>query len=95
MDYEKAKAQTMEALKDPKVGDRFHEMYSYWMYVLAVTPETVTFIGAGGPCTFPDDGKIETVSRERFLKKFTYNSMPDKSYMLLADRGNRVEGWLK
>jgi hypothetical protein len=65
------------------------------MFVLAVTPETVTFISASPPCTFPDDGKIETVTRERFVKKYTYDSIPDKSYMLLEGRGNKVEGWLK
>jgi hypothetical protein len=94
MTYDDKMKQTIEALKNPRVGDRFHEMYSFWMYVLAVTPETVTFITASPPCTFPDDGKIETLSRNEFVKKFTYQSIPGKSYMMLVDRGNDVEGWL-
>jgi hypothetical protein len=98
-DYEAQEEQTMiqtvEALRNPQVGDRFHEMLSFWMFVLEVTPETVTFMTAAPPCTFPDDGKIETLPREGFLKKFTYESIPDNSYLLLADRGNNVAGWLK
>jgi hypothetical protein len=95
MDYDARMAQTMEALKDPQVGDRFHEMYSFWMFVLVVTPAEVTFMTASPPCSLPDDGKIATLTRELFIKKFTYQSIPDKSYLLLADRGNNVAGWLK
>jgi hypothetical protein len=58
VNYDARMAQTMEALKDPQVGDRFHEMYSFWLFILAVTPN-------------------------------------DKSYLLLADRGNNVAGWLE
>jgi hypothetical protein len=36
--YEQTKKATANAVKHPRAGMRFHEMYSYWYYVLAVLP---------------------------------------------------------
>lgn len=40
---------TREALADPKPGDRYHEMYSFWIVVAAVSEWGVTVLEAGGP----------------------------------------------
>ena len=40
---------TREALADPRPGDRFHEMYSAWTVVVAVSSWGVTVLEAGGP----------------------------------------------
>ena len=40
---------TKEALADPKPGDRFHEMYSWWTVVVAAGEWGVTVLQAGGP----------------------------------------------
>jgi len=40
---------TKEALADPKPGDRFHEMYTWWTVVVAVSDWGVTVLQAVGP----------------------------------------------
>jgi hypothetical protein len=40
---------TRQALADPRPGDRFHEMYSWWTVVVAVSDWGVTVLQAGGP----------------------------------------------
>lgn len=86
--------QTMEALENPRVGDRFTEMYSYWMFVLEVRNETVTFISASVPCSLPEDGIVETLSREDFVKKFSYAVLPG-AWVTLKNHDHNVAGWLK
>jgi hypothetical protein len=70
-----------------KKGDRFTEMYAFWMYILKVTKNYIYTINASAPCTFPDDGKVEKLTRKEFLTKFYF--------VYLVDRGNDVNGWLK
>jgi len=92
--YEAAKAETMAALNNPQVGDSFHELFSFWLYVLEVTPGTITIISAKTPCIFPDDGVIQTFTKAEFISKFTYKDFPGETYLLLGGRGTDVEGWL-
>ena len=89
--YERQQRLTLEALADPQVGDRFHEMYSYWLYVVAVEGDEVTTLEASAPCTFPDDGKRWIGTREAYRQRFDTCAGP---WIMLADRGNDVEGWL-
>lgn len=84
-------AMTEAVLRNPQVGDKFHEMYSFWLYVLAVDDCEVTFISGS---ELPKDGKIETMQREAFVKRFSYDSMPNKSWLRLSDRRCDVSGWL-
>lgn len=89
-DYEKIERDSMAALNDPKPGDRWHEMYSWWMYVLKVEDGKVTTISSGAPCEFPKDGKIEVRTWAEFVQWLTYKSIPNKTWATLADRGNDI-----
>jgi hypothetical protein len=77
---------TAEALQEPRIGDRFQEMYTYWAYVLDVGPGGVTYCDAGAPCEFPRDAELRTVTREAFAAR---------TWTWLASRGHDVTGWLE
>ena len=87
---------THEAMLDPRVGDRYHEMYNHWMYVVKVSYFFVWTISMSSPCIFPQDGVIEKWTRWGFRKHFSYKirSLSNRYWMTLADRGNDVEGWI-
>ena len=85
---------THEAMATPAIGDRFHEMYSFWMYVVAVEGDTVTTMEASPPCEFPKDATVRVQSVAEFQARFRYNSIDDY-WIRLADRGNDVSGWLE
>ena len=89
----KQNADTLEAMRDPRPGDRFHEMYSFYVYVVAVENDQVTTIEGSPPCTFPNEGKIKSLSREAFYKRFAYAHDSEKFWVTLANRGNDVSGW--
>jgi hypothetical protein len=91
--YEQAKANTEVALLDPRVGDRFHEMYSFWCYVVAVEGDMVTTMEASPPCSFPEDGKIKTMSKAELVQRFCLSF--HGPWVMLADRDNDVSGWLE
>jgi hypothetical protein len=57
MNYEALKDETAKAIESPKAGMRFHEMYSYWCYVLAVLPGggAITRDFGGHPANPPSD----------------------------------------
>lgn len=95
IDWKAKDAETMDALRNPQVGDRFHEMYSWWVYVVAVDADQVVTMLCGAPCTFPDDAEMRVQTKAEFLKSGTYPSMPDKPCAHLADRGNDVSGWVQ
>lgn len=95
MSFPGHQAETMAAVLDPQVGDRFHEMYGWWVYVVARHGDRVVTMESGAPCTFPDDAKVEGRSLAEWIAHATYDSMRDKSWLMLADRGNQVVGWWK
>lgn len=86
---------TAEAFADPQVGDRFHEMFSVWWYVVAVEPaDRVAVLKGISPCELPRDGRLEVYpSHEAFRWAFGYETIPGRYWVMLADRGNDVEGW--
>lgn len=97
--YDIDQEKTHKAFCRPKKGDRFHEMYSCWMYVVKVTKKFVYVMMASAPCTFPDDAEIEKLTREKYKIRWRYDpksreKVPGYSYTL-CDRGNKVAGWLK
>lgn len=82
--YEQMKAATEQAFAKPQVGDRFHEMYSIWMYVVEIE----------------DDGHIVTAHGHSFPQEATFLRFASADalrahwrYMLLASRGEDVTGW--
>jgi hypothetical protein len=90
---DEAERQTAAAFDDPQVGDRFHEMYSFWVYVVAREGDQVTTMESGAPCTFPDDARVWIGTVEELKKRFAYGTIPGYG-VILEDRGNNVGGWL-
>jgi hypothetical protein len=94
-DYEEAKAATAAAFKDPQPGDRFQEMYSFWMGVVAVLGGNhITYVMQNGHPQAPRNVKVETTSLTEWRKRFAYES-GDDFWVLLADRGYDFSRWLE
>lgn len=72
-------------MKHLRKGDRFTENYCFWLYIIKTLPTYVTIIYASAPCIFPDDGKIEQITKKEFIEKFYY--------VYLVDRFNKFEHW--
>ena len=85
--YEAIRRKTLAAVGNPQVGDRYHEMYSFWAFVVHVTDEYVYTLVAGAPCEFPKDGKFNRWTREGFAEGYKDCGLD------LADRGKNVDGW--
>lgn len=87
---------TDEAFADPQVGDRFTEMLSFWVYVIARDDESfgVAWIELHPPCDAPKDGKSYVGSVDAFRQRFAYGSRPGY-WVHLHDRGNDVAGWFR
>lgn len=84
---------TRAAFEDPQVGDRFHELYSFWVYVVHVEGEHVATVEASPPCDLPTDGKLRHFpSREAFRAAYRYETNP-RYWVHLAGRGKQVRGW--
>ena len=81
---------------DPKAGDRFHEMYSHWVYVVKVGWIYVWILSASTPCEFPKDGVLEKRTKKNFVKYYSYkhHNLSDRYWIELCDRGNNVKGWI-
>lgn len=86
---------THEAMVDPQEGDRFHEMYQYWMYVVKVNRFHIWVVSASSPCKFPEDGMPKKFSKKDFVEFYSYDSKykPKRYWIELADRGNDVKDW--
>jgi hypothetical protein len=92
-DIKEDQEKTDHAMKYPQVGDRFTEMCSFWLYVVAVEGDSVTTMEATGPCEFPKDGKVKKQNAEEFRRRFAYGSIPGY-WVTYCDGGNDVEGWI-
>lgn len=94
MSYAEMMEATKQAFAAPQVGDRFHEMFSFWMFIVAIEGDEIIVMTATPPCTFPRDGRVERypcVHAFRAAWSYSYDSA--KYTVLLADRGNDVSGW--
>jgi hypothetical protein len=85
---------TKEAFTDPQVGDRFTEMYSFWMYIIGRRGNKVITMEGSPPITFPEGATMHTYTLEEFNTRFSYGSI-DGYWVTLVDRGNNVEGWIE
>lgn len=91
---------TRAAMLYPEVGDRYTEMFAFWLYVLKVTPNFVTTMEANGGArdgdtVLPRDGIVKTMTREEFIERLSYTgSVEGGFWVFLVDRRNDVEGWL-
>ncbi len=85
MNYETAKAETREHFANPVMGDRFHEMFSFWIIVLYVTDD-------GGVMTweYSDHGSRWESGKNKFYQSidafgeaFHYKSAAVDGYSVL------------
>jgi len=89
-----AREATHEAITHPRIGDRYTEMFAFWLYVIDVTGTHVTTLEANGPCVLPEDGTLRVQTRTEFAKRLSYGTIPDY-WVRLVDRDNNVTGWLE
>ena len=100
---------TAEAFADPRPGDRFHEMFSWWVVVLSVGGDGVKVMCGGGPVNlrrgrFPDGEVVDPfperaevrwyATADDFRAANRYGSI-DGYTAMLAGRGLDVSGWLE
>jgi len=86
------KAATAAAMADPQPGDRFTEMYAFYVVVLRRDAGSVVFMEINPPCQLPHDGKVGKMHVEDFRRRFAYGSIPGY-WVRLIDRGMDVSGW--
>jgi len=79
------KDKTLEALKNPKAGQLFHEMYSYWLAVVEVTEE-----GKVTAWEVNQENLLIFNSKKDFETNFLYGSIPG-SPLRLSDSVYPVE----
>ncbi len=92
--YKEMQEKTAEAMFNPQVGDRFHEFFSFWVYVLKRTDREITIMEASSPCELPRDGRIWKGTIEQFRLRYAYKGILGY-FVMLCDRGNDVTGWLE
>lgn len=84
---------THEAFLDPQIGDRFEEMYTFWLFVVYRGNDTIATLEGSAPVTFPKEGKLRVYrSLEEFRERFSYDYFQGY-WVNLVDRGNDVTGW--
>lgn len=86
------KAATAAAMADPQPGDRFTEMYAFYVVVLRRDGGSVVYMDIHPPCTVPADGKVGKMHVEEFRRRFKYGSIPGY-WVRLIERGMDVSGW--
>lgn len=86
MDYDAMKKETVKAFAKPKPGMRFHEMYSFWMYILLVSPEGIVTVRtfSGHPKNpYRETNKVITYgSIKEFQQAWTYSGSSELGYTI-------------
>lgn len=91
-EFDEVDRKTNEAMLEPQVGDRFTEMYTFWVYVVFKSGNFIATLEGNPPITFPDEGKLKTYTPDEFRGRFAYGTKAG-CWVRLVDRGNNVEGW--
>jgi len=94
-DIDDNKKKTKEAFENPRVGDLFHEMYSFWVFVVLVSDTHVAIMYAIGPCEFPADAITDILTRDEYAKRFQYSESNKDYSVMFRSHDNNVEGWYK
>lgn len=108
-DWAELKRATAEAFADPRPGDRFHEMYSWWMVVVTVAADGVKVMAGSGPTNltrgrFPDGEMVEPFAERAQVRWFATADDFRAAYrcgipgytLTLSDRRKiDVTGWLE
>ena len=92
VDFGADDTKTQVAMANPLVGDRFSEMFSFYIYVIGLDGNMITTLEASPPCEVPKDGEVKTMTLEQFRKRFAYSSTPGY-WIRYVDGGHDVEGW--
>ena len=85
-DYEAVKQLTAERMADPQPGDRFHEMYSFWVQVVARIGRTVVFQEVSGA----SNGDLQALPVEKFAERWAYKCIPGYSVLYHDNNLGRV-----
>jgi hypothetical protein len=95
--YELLYRETNEAMDDPRPGDRYQEMYSFWMYVVAVRSDGAIIVAEGSPpVTFPQQATFRGFGNaDAFRRHYSYNGNTPGYFVRLASRDENVTGWLE
>lgn len=83
---------TAAAMADPQIGDRFTEMGTFWIYVVAREGARLWTVEANSPCQLPRDGKLREMNVCDFRQRFRYAKLPGY-WARLCGRGHDVAGW--
>ena len=87
------KEDTELAMRDPQPGDRFTEIYSFWVYVIGRDGDEITYMEASPPCTLPRDGAVKTSTLREFQDHFAYGGNTPGYWITFVDSNNDVSGW--
>lgn len=90
----KEEERTEQAFSNPRIGDRFTEMYSFWLYVVGRNGDKIATLEASPPCSFPEDGIFKVQTVKEFKNRFSYGSIPGY-WVHFVDSNNDVKGWLE
>lgn len=91
---EEIKAATAKHFDNPQVGDRFHEMYSFWVHVVLVTRNRVIVEEYSPPCSIPRDAKVRVFgSHDEFREAYGYKTQPG-SWVYYCDDKAPIGHWL-
>ncbi len=95
-ELQRDRAATAAAFDDPQPGDAFHEMCSFWVFVIAVEPQgRVAVLTSPGGQTLPGDGKLIIYpSHTAYREEYAYGSI-EGYWVQLSGRGANVRGWFK
>lgn len=79
-------------MENPQFGDRFHEMYSFWVHVIKRDGDKISVREYHPPCAVPVDGKRRDFeSIEAFKTAYAY-STPGLGYTVLYS-DNKASDW--
>ncbi len=83
-----------DAMRNPQVGDHWHEMLAWHVFVAMVNARMVWTVE--GNCDFNNSCEVYQRSRGQFDAYMRYKSpgMRHRSWLTLRERGRDVAGWL-
>ena len=86
--------ETEKAMEDPRPGDRYQEMYSFWVYVVDVGANGSVVTAEGH--SFPDDAKFRWFpTGAAFRRAYSYGGTVLGYWVKLASRDEDISGWLE
>lgn len=83
--WDEMKAATDAAFAEPKAGDLFHEMYSYWVAVLHAQGNVVTYVTKAGGLRGDGEYTLHASSADEFRNRFSYGA-PDLGHWVILSR---------